>query len=99
MAYECLVGLQVTNDEVYTQYREAMKPILENFGGGFRYDFKVSEVLKPEEAKSLNRVFVIYFEDEAAMNSFFSNTEYLKVKEKFFEESVAETVIISSYNN
>ena len=56
-----VVGLQVTDDDVYTQYREAMKPLLEQAEGGFRYDFKVSEVLKSEEGLPVNRVFAIYF--------------------------------------
>lgn len=98
MAFECLVGLQVIDDKLYSKYREEMRPILEAYGGGFRYDFKVSKVLKAEESKKINRVFTIYFRDEEAMNSFFSNADYIKVKEKFFEASVSDTVIIASYN-
>ena len=45
MSYELIVGLNIISDELYSKYREAMTPILKSFGGGFRYDFKVSEVL------------------------------------------------------
>ncbi|EAR61344.1 hypothetical protein MED92_11474 [Oceanospirillum sp. MED92] len=44
--YEMLVGLEVTDDQIYQSYREAMRPILEFYGGEFGYDFRVSEVLK-----------------------------------------------------
>jgi uncharacterized protein (DUF1330 family) len=95
--YEMMVGLNVKNDDVYSEYRKAMRPLLELFSGGFRYDFKVSEVLKNEEGREINRVFAIYFGDQDQMNSFFSDPRYLEVKNKYFESSVADTTIISEY--
>lgn len=97
MSYEMIVGLQVKNDIEYSNYRKAMKPILAKYGGGFRYDFKVSETLKNEEKRPINRVFAIYFADKNNMNEFFSNSEYLTVKAKYFETSVDATTIISEY--
>jgi uncharacterized protein (DUF1330 family) len=55
MRVERLVGLYVTDEEMYKKYREGMLPILEAFGGGFSYDFKVSEVLKSEVKEKINR--------------------------------------------
>ena len=46
MAVERLVGLWVEDPDMYQKYREGMLPILKNYGGGFGYDFQVSEVLK-----------------------------------------------------
>ena len=97
MAYEMLVGLNVLDDQLYQDYRAAMKPILSTYGGGFGYDFKVSEVLLPESGQDINRVFTIYFSDSAAMDGFFANPEYLEVKARYFENSVGSTTIISSY--
>ena len=74
--YEMMVGLKVINDEVYQNYREAMKPILETFGGGFRYDFKIAETLKSETDDPINRVFAIYFSREEMMEKFFSHEDY-----------------------
>ena len=98
MSYEAIVGLQVIDDELYTRYRNAMKSILDEYGGGFRYDFKISEVLKNEDGNPMNRVFAIYFRDKQARDSFFANAEYKKVKQEFFEKSVLVTTIISEYN-
>jgi len=95
---EMLVGLYVTDDSNYSKYREGMTPILKAIGGGFGYDFKVSEVLKSESEKKINRVFTIYFPNEEKMNSFFSDEKYLDFKEKFFTSSVASTTIISTYS-
>ena len=97
MSYEMMVGLQVKNDEEYTKYREAMTPILKQYGGGFRYDFKVSETLKNEEGRPINRVFAIYFENKDSLNEFFNHPDYLKVKSNFFNTSVEATTIISEY--
>ncbi|MEH6592916.1 MAG: DUF1330 domain-containing protein [Halioglobus sp.] len=99
MSYEMLVGLNVLDDQMYQEYRDAMKPILAAFGGGFSYDFKVSEVLLSETSSEINRVFTINFPDSEKMESFFSNPEYIKVKKTYFEGSVGSTIIISNYEN
>ena len=97
MSYEMLVALNVLDDQMYQEYRDAMKPILAAYGGGFSYDFKVSEVLLSEDNSEINRVFTIKFPDNEKMEGFFSNPEYLKVKDAYFEGSVGNTIIISSY--
>ena len=98
MALEMLVGLNVVDDDSYQAYRREMMPILRSYGGGFRYDFRVSEVLKSETQAPINRVFTIYFSDEEVKNSFFANDEYLKVKQRHFEKSVTDTTIIATYS-
>ena len=97
MAIETLVALQVTNDEKYTMYREKMAPILKNHKGRFGYDFKISEVLKSEINKPVNRVFTICFENKDDRDSFFSNEEYLKVKKMYFLDSVTTIKRIATY--
>ncbi len=97
MVYEMLVGLHVTNDKVYQDYREKMTPILVECGGGFGYDFKISEVLKSQTDEEINRVFTIYFPDKEAMQQFFSAESYRAIKAKFFESSVASTTVIAEY--
>jgi uncharacterized protein (DUF1330 family) len=97
MPLEMLVGLNVTDDEAYSTYREGMTPILEIHGGSFGYDFKVAEVLRSESEVPINRVFTIRFPDEPTMSTFFSNAEYLEVKATHFNRSVGDTVIIATY--
>ncbi len=97
MALEMLVGLNIVDDEKYQSYREEMTPILKRYGGGFGYDFKVSEVLTSTTEAPINRVFTIYFSTEDSMNSFFSNDEYLRIKQRHFEKSVTDTTIIATY--
>lgn len=95
---EMLVGLNVTNDADYSQYRKGMTPILNSIGGGFGYDFVIEKVLKSESENRINRVFTIYFPNEEKMNLFFSDIEYLKIKDQFFANSVESTTIIATYN-
>lgn len=97
MSYEILVGLNVVDDLKYEDYRQAMKPILSSFDGCFGYDFKVSDVLISETDAIINRVFTINFGSKDKMESFFSEPQYLLVKEKYFLDSVGSTTIISSY--
>ena len=97
MVIEMIVGLNVADDKAYQSYRDEMTPILKTYGGGFGYDFKVSEVLKSTTEAPINRVFTIYFSNEDSMNSFFSNDDYLKIKQRHFEKSVTDTTIIATY--
>ena len=97
MPYEILVGLDVLDDLKYNDYRSAMKPILSDYEGYFGYDFKVSEVLISEGNSDINRVFTINFSSKSNMEGFFSDSQYLVVKEKYFVESVGSVTIISSY--
>jgi uncharacterized protein (DUF1330 family) len=97
MAYETVVGLNVNNDEIYDQYRLSISPLLKKYEGGFRYDFKINETLIAEESKEINRLFLIFFKNKDLMNSFFSESEYLKIKEEFFTNSVSSIAIISEY--
>jgi len=97
MTQEMLVGLEVINADVYEQYREAMKPILLEHGGEFGYDFTISKVLKSQTSDSINRLFTIRFMDAKNRDAFFSNPQYLLIKQEFFSTSVASTTIISDY--
>ena len=95
--FENHVALHVTDETMYQEYRKEMSPILESYNGGFRYDFKISEVLKSETENKINRVFIIYFPDKETSVKFFNDPEYLKVKEQYFLNSVAELTNISEY--
>ncbi len=97
MTFEMLVGLHVTNDKMYQDYREKMTPILVECGGGFGYDFRIAEVLKSNTDNEINRVFTIYFPDREAMQQFFSAESYRAIKAQFFESSVASTTVMAEY--
>ena len=98
MPYEILVGLNVTDDELYQKYRDEMTPILKTYGGGFRYDFIIEKILKTDTESKINRVFAIYFESEEKKNEFFLNDKYIQIKEKYFTPSVSGTTTIARYN-
>ena len=97
MALTTLVGLNVTDDEGYQSYRNAMTPILHRYGGGFSYDFKVSQTLKSRTDAPINRVFLIHFPSMELMETFFADPEYVQVKKAYFEPSVSDTTIIASF--
>jgi len=97
MVTERLVALFVTDDDLYQKYREGMLPILKSYGGDFGYDFKVSDVLKSKVNEPINRVFTIYFEDEKAMDNFFTDENYLKIRKQYFEPAVSASTVIAKY--
>ncbi len=97
MPFEVLVGLHVTDREAYQEYRRGMLPILETYGGGFRWDLVVSEVLRADVEHPVNRVFAIYFPDRPTRDRFFTDPAYLEVRRKHFDSSVAARVTIAEY--
>ena len=97
MAYERIMGLEVTNDALYQLYRENMTPILESYGGTFGYDFMVAETLKSKTDNTINRVFSIDFPSKKAMDKFFADPSYLEVKSRYFKNSVKSATIISMH--
>nr|WP_244934836.1 DUF1330 domain-containing protein [Leptospira jelokensis] len=96
-SFETIVGLQVIDESLYAEYRNAMKDILEQYEGGFRYDFKIQETLKSETKNPINRVFLIYFKNKERKQSFFADPEYKKIREKYFVPSVESTTQIAEY--
>ena len=98
MAHEIVVGLNVTDDATYARYREAMAPLLAAHGGGFRYDFTIAKALKSASTHPINRLFAIYFESKAKKDAFFANPDYVAIRARYFEPSVAGTTIIGAYD-
>ena len=98
MAHEMLVGMQITDDAQYARYREAITPILRRFGGGFRYDVKVAELVHTSTEAPINRVFTIHFADVASKDAFFADPAYQQAKAAYFEGAVAATTILAEYS-
>jgi uncharacterized protein (DUF1330 family) len=74
-----------------------MTPILHSYGGDFRYDFRIAEVLVNGSPHPINRVFVIRFPDQAAKEKFFGDPAYLQVRKAFFETSVDGVSIMAEF--
>ena len=97
MSYEMTVGLQVVDQELYAQYRREMRPLLEDAGGAFRYDFIVARVLKSEGGEEINRAFVLQFPDQSSKERFFAEPRYLEIRRRLFEPAVRVTAVIAEY--
>ncbi len=97
MTYESWVGLNVIDKDLYQKYREAMKPLLVKYGGGFRFDFWTQETLKADTEKTINRIFAIYFESKEAKLAFFADPDYKEIRKKYFEPAVSETHTMAEY--
>lgn len=97
MTYTRVMGIYVTNEEEYANYRKGMLPILQSYGGSFGYDFKVSEVMKSKEDAPINRVFTIEFPSQETMEKFFSDPNYLVVKKAHLDVSISSRTVIAMF--
>jgi len=95
--FERIMGLNVIDDIEYQRYREAMLPILKQFGGAFGYDFKVSEVLLSKTEGEINRVFTIEFPSKQKMEEFFSFPDYVAVQNRHLKNSINSKTVISMH--
>jgi len=100
MPYERIVGLEVTDQDGYTQYRTEMAPLLDAAGGEFRYDFEVARVLRRQEGDAeINRTFVMRFPDKSSKERFFGDPRYADIKRRFVDPAVKARVLIAEYIN
>jgi uncharacterized protein (DUF1330 family) len=97
MPFEMIVGLFVVDQEMYSQYRAEMTPLLEAAGGGFPYDFEIARTLKSPADYDINRVFVIRFPDRAAKDRFFTDPRYLEIRARLFDKAVKARANIAEY--
>jgi len=89
---ETLMALHVVDADLYAKYRAAMTPLLEAHGGRFGLDLWVGEVLRaPPGQAAFNRMFTIAFPSTERREAFFSNPEYLAIRQALFEPSVTAT--------
>ncbi len=95
--FEYLIGLHVTDEESYRQYRTGMTPILREYGGSFRYDFRVEEILRSEATDPINRLFVISFPSRKIADRFFADETYVEIRRTFFEPAVQAVAMIAEY--
>jgi uncharacterized protein (DUF1330 family) len=98
MSYEMAVGLLVVDQESYSQYRKEMRPLLEDAGGAFRYDFEVARVLRSEDGGAeINRAFVLHFPSKSSKERFFADPRYIEIRRRFFDPAVKARVLIAEY--
>lgn len=95
MPFEQWIGLAISDEDLYRKYREGMTPILERYGGSFRYDLVIASVLEAEVEQPIDRVFAIEFPDRATRERFFADPEYLAVRRQYFEPSVTARVLLA----
>ena len=96
--FEMIVAMDIASEDAYNGYRAAMTPILESFGGRFRFDFIVGQTLKSEAKHRINRLFALTFPDRTVRDAFFADPSYKKVRAEFFETAVAGRTLIAEYD-
>ena len=97
MSFEMMVGLLVVDQGTYAQYRKEMRPLLEEAGGAFRYDFDVAHTLHSEDGADINRAFVLQFPSQSNKERFFADPRYVEIKRRLFDPAVKQRVSIAEY--
>ncbi len=98
MPFEVMVAMNVIDEALYQKYRQAMLPILQQHGGGFRYDFVVAKTLQSAADHPVTRVFAIYFASPQQRTAFFANPDYRKIRAQYFDQAVAGRTTIAEYS-
>lgn len=96
MAYDQLMAMNVVDEAGYARYRAEMTPLLHDFGGSFRFDFRIAETLKSETSHPITRVFILSFPNQSVRDAFFSDERYLSIRKRHFDAAVGEYTRIGS---
>jgi len=96
---ERLMGLDVADHDGYKAYRDAMSPLLERIGGGFRYDFTIAETLRNSAGHEINRLFVIHFPNRQAQDRFLDDEAYREIRGRLFDPSVRAATILGVWED
>lgn len=96
MTYEMTVAMNVTDEARYARYREAIGPLLAEFGGGFRFDFQVSRTLSEKPAHPVTRLFAIHFADQESCDAFFADPRYAAAKEAHYVGAVDGFTVLTT---
>ena len=97
--YEILIGMTVDDEVGYSNYRAGMTPILDSMGSYFRYDMRVSELLKGDHVDPFNRLFLMSFPDKSTSDLFFADAEYQRVKQEHFINAVRSYTEIARFEH
>lgn len=95
MEFRIIIAMNVTDPARYAQYRAAMIPVLERFGGRFEYDMVISTVLKSPAAHPISRVFMMAFPSRGVSTAFFGDHDYVAAKEAHFYDAVDGFTVIA----
>lgn len=99
MPFKLVVAMNVTDSMGYADYRAAMGPILEHFGGRFEFDMIVARVLTSAAPHPITRVFTLVFPTRAASVAFFADHAYAAAKARHFVRSVNGFTILAEVDD
>jgi uncharacterized protein (DUF1330 family) len=77
MAFYLVADIEVTDPELYEEYREKVAPIIEKFGG--RYLVRGGDVTAGEGGWAPTRVVILEFPSQEAANTWATSDEYAPV--------------------
>jgi uncharacterized protein (DUF1330 family) len=95
--YTLLRGLQVDDQQSYSEYRARMTPLLHAQGGAFGIDLEVARVLKSPADGPLNRVFTIVFPSREVKDRFFADPAYRAIRAQYFEPAVSRVALLGEW--
>ena len=98
MSKTVVLGLSVTNQEMYQEYREKLDPVLKEVGAKVILDVEVGNVrINPTET-NFNRLIFIKFNNAESMKLLNEHPTYLSLKNSLFVPSVKQTVPLAKFD-
>lgn len=93
---DTFVGLHVTDDASYREYRDGVKPLLEAHGGTLHDDCRIEESRRAVE-HPMNRLFIISFPDANAKRAFFENESFRQMHARYFDPERQGITTVAHY--
>ncbi|PUB12390.1 DUF1330 domain-containing protein [Yoonia sediminilitoris] len=87
-----IVNETITEPELFEEYKRAVVPTLEKFGGRFLARGAALEVLETSGTWAPDRLVIVEFPDMAALKAWYESPEYAPAREIRFR-SAASTLV------
>lgn len=91
-----IANIQVQDRAAFEQYRDAVAPMIGQFGG--RYLIRGGTVTPVEGEPGLHRVVVLEFPDMAALQAFYRSPDYQPLLKLRLGATISHTAMVEGYD-
>ena len=89
-----IVNETITDPELFEEYKRAVVPTLEKFGGRFLVRGAALEVLEKSDNWIPDRLVIIEFADMAALKAWYDSPDYAAAREIRFRSATSTLVAV-----
>ena len=97
MSYQLLVGLNVLDDKILSEFHASIKPLLANYDGEYCYDINAPSTLITKRHTNINYAFTLSFASKEKATMFLADKDYRKVRGRHVLKTFSSEQVLFGY--